>query len=443
MKKIRLVAITDEKRKLSNELIVEALVTSELIRVADGFVYFKKQNDAYWSKFLLGSAELQVLLRKEVFEEANKVSKAQMEKVLEDLSVDPRVQVGVNHFTHPDYINCRNGVLCLSTAECTAHGEKNLDFDYLIDINYSTVVSEDEFPNFREFLEASVGCEWGSKKTKYLLESLGYLLSDNRTLRQSVIFLGGSGCGKSTLAKVIERCILPMSVVSAVTLGQFGNKFDLEVAIGTKLNLCNELESGKAKNWQIFKMLAAKEHVVVDKKYSQPRKVLPRAQLLFCGNQLPDLPTEDVGAIISRLNVIQFSGDVNESQRDLHLGEKLYEEKDSFLSFALQAFTAVLHRNGSFTIPDDTKRLVGQYLEEQESISAFIKERLIFGENQDGLHHQELEGEYEMYCKENLLPKKPYRKLKAQLLRVPSVEERRFRRGKNLRGLLGLGFRKG
>lgn len=375
-------------------------------------------------------------------EDQGVISREYLERVISGLSVDPRIQVRSDYFIQGETVNFKNGVFDLVTGLFSTIDD-GLNFDYCLDANYLDHGAAVKSPKWMGFLKTSLGCEYESAKATYLLESLGYLLSDYRKLRQSVIFLGTSGSG-STLAKLLEACVKPTTQVSSVTLRQLGERFETEIVANSKLNVCHELEAGKSKSMQTFKMLAAKEPIMVQKKYIRSARIVPRGQLLFCGNHLPDLSGEDAVAIASRLNIICFKGLANDEQRDIGLYEKLHEELDAIVTLAIDAFAKVIERGGKFTVSGDSKELIERYLEEQESVKTFIEEQLEINSEAEGLHHLEINEVYIDYCRSNFLTAKSYKALKSELLRSATIKEARFRKnGRNSRGLKGVGFKIG
>ena len=445
MEKVELSKCVDRKGKLKYEVLLNWLVRTGEFLVKGEEVFLKDENQRYWQGYQRADHALQVKIRSKFFysEDQGQISRDYLEKVIGGLSVDPRIQVNSDYFIQEGKVNFKNGIFDLELGLFSA-SDNGLDFDYCLDANYLDHGVVVKSPKWKEFLKVSLGCELGSDKHAYLMENVGYLLSDYSKLRQSVVFLGASGSGKSTLAKLVEACVKPVTQVSSVTLRQLGERFETEIAASSKLNVCHELEAGKSKSMQVFKMLAAKEPIMVQKKYIRSARIVPRGQLLFCGNHLPDLPGEDAIAIMSRLNLIHFAGLVSDEQRDIGLYGKLHEELDAIATLALDAFSKVVKRGGNFTRLEESKEMLNRYLEEQESVKSFIEEQLEFNLEAEGLQHLEINEFYMDYCRSNFLVSKSYKELKLELLRFATVKEARFRKnGRNSRGLKGIRFRSG
>ncbi len=437
---IAIESILNNKGKVDEQLLQDAIVKTGLV-ASDGSRLFLKSNEGmYWET--LGN-KANSSLRKALFSNENQgfISKRLLDRVIENLTVDSRLVFDKGKINPPQKVNLLNGVLDLPTLKLVPHEQSRDFFDYIINVSYNYQARFEQRSTFYNFICASTGCGEDEKKLNYVFENIGYLLSNIDTIRQAVLFVGPAASGKSTLATFIES-LLPQDKLSAVALHELSSRFKTIRVAQAKLNSYKEGSFKTIKDWSTFKTLSAKEGLEVEAKGRDPFMIKPSVQLLFCSNGLPVISEANTDAVLERFNIILFTKSLKDDQRDPQLLTKLQAEKDVVVSWAFQNFSKALARNGVFSTPEDTKELMNLHKLEQESTKTFIEERLTFDKRSTGLHWAEIINAYKTFCQNNALSINPVTILKNEILTTFNVKTSRFRaNGKNARGPSNICFK--
>ena len=82
--------------------------------------------------------------------------------------------------------------------------------------------------------------------------------------------------------------------------------------------------------------------------------------------------------------------------------EKLEQEKNAIFSNALDALVELRKREFRFTIPEDSRKLIEQLVDESKAVENFVRERCIM-ESTAKIHNCEIYEAFKQYCSENLM----------------------------------------
>lgn len=128
----------------------------------------------------------------------------------------------------------------------------------------------------------------------------------------------------------------------------------------------------------IFKIMTSNEVVTAEHKGSKPFEFRIKCKSLNAGNMLPDIKgVEGIGAIINRMIILLFPKSISQERQDLRLLDKLWEERDSIFSEALDALVELKKRNFIFTEPEDSLKIKQQLQLQEDSLDSFLSERCV------------------------------------------------------------------
>lgn len=120
--------------------------------------------------------------------------------------------------------------------------------------------------------------------------------------------------------------------------------------------------------------------------------------------------------------------------------DKLYRERDSIFSCALDELYELGKNNFCFAEPKDSKKLKKQMLVQGNIIQDFLRERCIF-QKEEKIYTKDLYAAFQEYCEQNLLECRYTTTKFSQALAIRSdVEQKkmRIRGGKALSGVRGI-----
>lgn len=192
----------------------------------------------------------------------------------------------------------------------------------------------------------------------------------------------------------------------------------------------------------IFKSVTGSDCIAGEFKGEKPVYFIPRCKLLFSGNTLPLVKDVDVTtAFANRLKVLIFNNSIDPKEQDKPLLEKLWEERDSFVTLALRAAQRLAERNYEFTLPEDSKKFLDAFKLRGGVLNAFLNECCIL-ESKARVFNTDLYAAYVFFSERNGIKKLSNQKLYDMLSGVPNVYVRRVRIGtENRQGHIGIALK--
>ena len=398
------------------------------------------QEEGHW--FPIGENELAIKIRAMYSpQERLLISSSAIKEVAERMLQDPEIQLHFVEETAEKYIRLRGSVFDVEEGKLV-HNVQG-EFGYFLDCNYIEDPDKRVMNNFNTFLESAFPEEYESKR-KLLLEILGYVFSDYQKAKAAFFLIGETNSGKSTILEFVQR-LLPRECVTSIPLYRLESRFNLARLANSRLNVCTELSEKSFASSDIFKMLTSNEVVTAEHKGCKPFEFRLRCKSLNAGNLIPDIKNvEGMRAIINRMVILLFPVSIPKERQDLELLEKLYRERDSIISEALDMLVDLRKRNFCFTEPLDSKKLKTQLLERGDVLEKFLSECCI-QEPKAQIYLVDLFEAFQKYCEENLVDCSITKMQFSQYLsRKPYIERKKMRitGGRPLSGLNGIRLKK-
>lgn len=400
--------------------------------VRQGRTYIK--NGEHWTSIL--PHDLAIKIRGLYDEQTqNSISSSAIKEVIERLTQDPSLQLFFCNEKYENFLPLKNGIFNVEERKLQ---KSQQDFSYYLDISY---VSKDarETPTFDKFIDSSFPDE-SLEKRKLLTEILGYCMSDYTKAKAGFFLIGKSNSGKSVIIDFIRR-ILPEEAVTAIPLYRLGNRFNLARLAESKVNICSEIDEKSFAATDIFKMLTSNELVTAEHKGGKPFEFRLRCKSLNAGNFLPDLHgSEGLDAMVNRMVILLFPNSILKENQDLMLVDKLWSERDSICSEAIDALVELAKNNFTFSEPQDSKKMKQDLYAQERTLDYFLSERCKFEPNARA-HLVSLYEAYVEYCHENLIEMRYTKATFSQFLsQLPGIKRAKFRisGSKPLSGVYGL-----
>lgn len=338
---------------------------------------------------------------------------------------------------HKGLINCKNGVLDISTGQLFTHN-KEYKFDYVINANYN-LNAQNNMHYFRNFINTSL--QGDSSKVDLLFEIIGYLLCGKTNAKKAFIFLGKPHSGKSMLSRIISFLVGEKNV-SNVPIHKLGDRFSIAEYSTNKLNICAEIGSTNIKNIETFKAIVGNDYIQAEYKGRDSFSFKSDIKLLFCGNQMPNISDSEVSdAVTDRLIFLIFNNTIPKEQIDYDLEMKLKSEIDGIFTVSMYALSELIKRNFKFTEPYDSANFAQYYKSKQNHIAEFIDDKCLVDVYQK-IHTKDLYAKYIQFCNDNCINPYSATKFGDYIEANLGIQRSRFRlNGKNLRGFLGISLK--
>lgn len=425
-------------KKIDAEILYEKVRESKPIGVRQNRLYLRDGRN--WRA--VTSGELAIEIRSLYRAEDQKlISSSTVHEVIERLLQDPSIQLHFKEETHSQFVKLKEEVFDVELG-CLNENVTE-DFGYFLDFAYEEK-SRRNLKNFELFLHSVFSDDYECKK-KLIYEIIGYVLSDYTNAKSGFFLIGASNSGKSTVLELVKR-VLPEYAVTSIPLYRLENRFNLARLADARVNMCTELSEKSFSSVDIFKILTSNEVVTAEHKGCKPFEFRIKCKSLNAGNMLPDIKgAEGIGAIINRMVILLFPKSIPRERQDLSLLDKLWDERDSIFSEALDALVELKKRNFIFTEPEDSLKLKQQLQLQEDSLDTFISERCVM--DKDAKEHLvELYNAFSEYCEDNLLDC-VYTKMQFSqyLCRKPNIRREKFRinGSKPLSGMKGIRLKTG
>jgi len=329
-------------------------------------------------------------------------------------------------------INCRNGELTWAGDHWQFEPNHRRERYALsqLPVQYDPTAT---CPVFDKYLETSFGHESAGMQTRQLLlEMAGYTLLPTCHLQRFGFLYGPPGCGKSVFLDLLAE-LVGVENHTTVMLSDTAKDSKRSHLQGKLLHTNGDLDPKVSIPVGILKSLTSGDVVSARVLYGETFNMRPTTTLWIASNSLP--PVADFKAIKRRIALIEFPNEIAAERQDKHLIEKLRAELPGILNMVLEAFGAVLTRNGMFTESDNAAKLFEVWNESADDLTGFIRECCILGDDKS-VSSGELYTAYDAWAKRgNVRYLVPKNKLAAKLNAICQAEPCRSGKVRKLRGI--------
>jgi putative DNA primase/helicase len=294
---------------------------------------------------------------------------------------------------HLDYICLQNGMLNIDTFELLPHDPKYLA-TFVLPVEFDPE-SKKRCEVFEQFLESSVQ---NKEAIAQLQEFAGYIISRDTKYEKCLFLLGPGRDGKSKFINAMKDMV-GLENMSAVSFADLEKGFDRSSLYNKMLNTSTEIGNSVIES-PYFKAITSGDPIQAAFKYVNNFTFIPYCKLLFAGNMLPRIK-DNSDALMERLLIVKFPRQFLEGdpERDVHLGDKLKEERSEIFYWALCGLKR-LRDQGRFTDSVTTRKLLMDFRRSNNPILCFVEDRCILGDGQE-VSKQDLYSEYDKYCRQN------------------------------------------
>ncbi|GHU73398.1 hypothetical protein AGMMS49992_11810 [Clostridia bacterium] len=292
----------------------------------------------------------------------------------------------------PFIINVRNGLLNIvdgSFAEHTANYLTTVQLSAAYDPNATC-------PQFLAFMDSMLSPD----DVALVQEIVGYLLIPLNKAQKSFILVGAPNAGKSTLLSVVQEVLLGCENVSNVAWQNLSDRFNKAELFGKLANIFADLPSKSLDDGGMFKALTGEDFITAEWKHEKPFHFRPYARLLFSCNDIPRNYGDRTEGFYRRLLILRFNKSVAAEQRDPNLRDKLADERNGILIWALAGLRRLMTQNYQFSETDTTRNELQKYKIECNSVLSFFEECCKLDVEAE-CPREDVFNTYREYCKKN------------------------------------------
>lgn len=347
-----------------------------------------------------------VLLIRKMFVDPNwqpTLSDEKVRHLLRSLKGDPDLQRSDDEFIHPDLLRMSQGVWSISKGKIIS-ADKELHFSRMLQADVSKELPP-ESPAFHDFCKRVFSQEKLEEKKRVLYEIIGYCISDLPNVKKALFLIGPANCGKSVILRFIQR-LVGDEYVSNVSLSNFSHRFSVVEMYGKTLNISGEVPSGvlSSSAFDVFKAITGGDRVNLERKGQQPFYGVVNAKLLFAGNMLPTFAKVDgTDSLVERLHILIFDKSVTTDEIDKGMEEKLWQERNAIVRYALEQLKYFMIKGKTFTELEDEKNMLDEITKMSNPIKNFLETCIEFG-NEYAVHISDTYDAYKDFAASEALP---------------------------------------
>ena len=384
-------ANTNPARLSAEDIIARVLQHNQLF--FDGDIPHLKR-EQYYERIAEDDAKRYIV---DLLAETEKIStpKSEYQEALDRLRLLDRLQLHLSEKLKERQflVNVRNGVFDAVSGKLIEN-RSDKKFSYCCDFRYRPRCTLDSAPNFKRYLEKSVG----EDNSSCFMRSGGYILSDIIDAKKAVFFIGDGNTGKSLWCDLFTD-LIGNHAVSNEPFERIGNEFSRYNFMNRKLNISRETNRAVLKNESAFKSVVACENICGRMRYHDHVDFVSQLKLLVASNHPPVFSKLDE-AILGRMVIIFFHSTLKESELDRGLKEKLYAERDVIGSMFLDALQELVTSGYDFKMSQESIAYLNSCRIELHSAEEFLRDRC---DVQSGavVSSSALWTAYRKYCEEN------------------------------------------
>jgi putative DNA primase/helicase len=292
---------------------------------------------------------------------------------------------------NPFVINCTNGLYNVLDDSFKPHYPE-----------YSSTVQikakydpEAKCPRFMEFMHSSL------EKPEILLlqEIFGYFLVPITKAQKSFLLCGEPNVGKSTILRVLQDLLLGAENVSNIALQKLSDRFQPAELFGKLANIFADLADKSIDDAGMFKAVTGEDYITGERKHKDPFSFKPYARFLYSCNDIPRNYGDRSEAFYRRLIIIRFEKPVPPDKKDINLMEKLRQESDGILAWAIEGLKRLIANNYQFSETKLTIAETQKYKMQNNNVLAFVEENCVI---EDGAvsYRREMFHAYKEFCAE-------------------------------------------
>lgn len=251
-------------------------------------------------------------------------------------------------------------------------------------------------PAFDKLISDACG---GDKESILMtMQVLGRLLLPDPSKKFPVVG-PASNSGKSLLFGSFIEEVLPRARISHVATSELKDKFALGNAEDMLLISCMDVDLNtiSAATAGVIKRATGEDVISVQDKYKPRKDIDVRFKFVFGTNGMFCTQKDDAGWQ-NRILAVPFIHETPEEEMDMHLLDKLLEEKDAIVTKVLRAMASVIAEEGELKVKESelSIKLKYSWTTPNDYFDEFMSEMVeITGTEEDNYSTDEI---YEAYC---------------------------------------------
>lgn len=303
------------------------------------------------------------------------------EEIYKQLETDLDNMINVDSLDSDErYINFKNGLYNIQTKQLEPHSPKVLS---TIQINGNYHNEKIPTPIFDKFMDDFT--EGDQEVRDMLQEYVGATISNLNmgAVKKALVLYGAVGnSGKSVFLNVVTNLLGSINYASR-SLQDFSKNFAIADLYGKRANIVDDMNTADFNDTRGFKSLTGDGVVNVEFKGKQSFTWRFKGTMLIATNELPYIKDEKGTHFFERLIIYECKNSLKKEDRDSRLFQKLKDETDGIIQWAIEGLHRFIAQGRKFTIPKCTEVTSEEYREQSDTVYRFVKDQFEITGNPD------------------------------------------------------------
>lgn len=269
------------------------------------------------------------------------------------------------------YVGFKNGVMNWRTGDFFPYGQKNVPIFRYFDVNYNPEADT-------AYVDAIITdwCQGDEVKKQMLYELAGCCFYSDKPIKKWWAIEGKADTGKSTFLRLLRE-VVGDDNVGSTPIQNLKDSNAIAELIDKPVNIVDDGSSKFTTDLSNLRRIIQGDEMQVKLLYQNRFTVRIESRMVFVFNKIPRF-RDDNDATAKKMLTIGFNRVYSDEEKDTNLIDKLVTEsnKEAFLKLAIDGMRKVLERNLTFTVSDESKRIVAQIMEESDQFVSFMADTI-------------------------------------------------------------------
>lgn len=269
------------------------------------------------------------------------------------------------------YVGFKNGVMNWRTGDFFPYGQKDVPIFRYFDVNYNPEADT-------AYVDAIITdwCQGDEVKKQMLYELAGCCFYSDKPIKKWWAIEGKADTGKSTFLRLLRE-VVGDDNVGSTPIQNLKDSNAIAELIDKPVNIVDDGSSKFTTDLSNLRRIIQGDEMQVKLLYQNRFTVRIESRMVFVFNKIPRF-RDDNDATAKKMLTIGFNRVYSDEEKDTDLIDKLVTEsnKEAFLKLAIDGMRKVLERNLTFTVSDESKRIVAQIMEESDQFVSFMADTI-------------------------------------------------------------------
>ena len=269
------------------------------------------------------------------------------------------------------YVGFKNGVMNWRTGDFFPYGQKDVPIFRYFDVNYNPEADT-------AYVDAIITdwCQGDEVKKQMLYELAGCCFYSDKPIKKWWAIEGKADTGKSTFLRLLRE-VIGDDNVGSTPIQNLKDSNAIAELIDKPVNIVDDGSSKFTTDLSNLRRIIQGDEMQVKLLYQNRFTVRIESRMVFVFNKIPRF-RDDNDATAKKMLTIGFNRVYSDEEKDTNLIDKLVTEanKEAFLKLAIDGMRKVLDRNLTFTVSEESKRIVAQIMEESDQFVSFVADTI-------------------------------------------------------------------